>query len=435
MANQRLHLTRHTLGELLDVTRGMSLPGSNYATSGELIRLTLGNFDYSGNGFKENTSKENIYYSGNVPDEFIMKEGDIITPLTEQTPGLLGTTARIPISGKYIQSQDVALITCKQEKLDSLFCYYLVSSSIVKQQLAAGSQQTKIRHTSPDKIKACVVYIPEDLSIQHKIGELLNDVDEKISKNRQAATELAILTKQIFDYWFTQFDFPDKDCNPYKSSGGAMIWNDDLKREIPKGWDSISFGDCICSINTGLNPRKNFKLNTGGKIKYLTVKNLTKDGSLNYASCDLIDEEARSLVHRRSDIKKGDILFASISPLGRCYLIMDTPIDWDINESVFSIRPDKGRISPYFLYLTFMSESFIKKAEGCSAGSVFKGIRIAEIQAMKTILPAKSVLDEFDRTISELFELRERLFEENNNLTSLRDFLLPLFMTGQLSIN
>ena len=151
MANQRVILHRHTLGELLDVTRGMSLPGSNYATSGKLIRLTLGNFDYGGNGFKENTSKDNIYYSGKVPEAFILNVGDIITPLTEQTPGLLGTTARIPQSGKYIQSQDVALITCKPDKLDPLFCYYLVSSSIVKQQLAlldidANQEENNIRN-------------------------------------------------------------------------------------------------------------------------------------------------------------------------------------------------------------------------------------------------------------------------------------------------
>lgn len=435
MANQRILLTRYTLGDLLDVTRGMSLPGSNYATSGELIRLTLGNFDYNGNGFKENTSKENIYYSGVVPNEYIMKAGDIITPLTEQTPGLLGTTARIPVSGKYIQSQDVALITCKPGKLDPLFCYYLVSSSIVKQQLAAGSQQTKIRHTSPDKVKDCVVFIPDDLKVQHEIGEFLNTIDEKISLNRKAATELSSITREIYDYWFTQFDFPNDEGKPYKSSGGEMVWNDDIRRVLPKGWQSITFGDCIESINTGLNPRNNFKLNTGGKIRYLTVKNLTRDGSINFATCDHIDESARTLVHRRSDVKEGDILFASISPLGRCHLISEKPTDWDINESIFSIRPKKEVMPSSYLFLTFTSESFVKKAEGCSAGSVFKGIRIAEIQALKTILPPSSVLEEFDRQVSEQMKLTNNLYSEIRQLSFLREFLFPLFMTGQLSIS
>ena len=94
-------LTKHKLGELLEVTRGMSLPGENYSESGELIRLTMGNFNYTGGGFKENTSKSDIYYIGEVKPEYILKKGDIITPLTEQAIGLLGTTAMIPESGKY----------------------------------------------------------------------------------------------------------------------------------------------------------------------------------------------------------------------------------------------------------------------------------------------------------------------------------------------
>ena len=86
-----------------------------------------------------------------------MKEGDIITPLTEQAIGLLGSTAIIPESGKYIQSQDVAKIVCKEHLLDKDFAFYLISSNLVKQQLSAAAQQTKIRHTSPDKIKDCIV--------------------------------------------------------------------------------------------------------------------------------------------------------------------------------------------------------------------------------------------------------------------------------------
>ena len=119
-----------------------------------------------------------------------MEEGDIITPLTEQAVGLLGSTALIPESGKYIQSQDVAKITCNEKLLDKKFAFYLISSSLVKQQLSAAAQQTKIRHTSPDKIKDCVVWIPE-MSEQRLIGTLLSTIDQKISLNRQVNHYLA----------------------------------------------------------------------------------------------------------------------------------------------------------------------------------------------------------------------------------------------------
>ena len=130
-----MELKKYKLGEILDVTRGASLSGEFYATEGEYIRLTCGNFDYQNNCFKENKSKDNLYYIGDFRPEFLMEKGDIITPLTEQAIGLLGSTAIIPESGKYIQSQDVAKIVCKENLLDKDFAFYLISSNIVKQQL------------------------------------------------------------------------------------------------------------------------------------------------------------------------------------------------------------------------------------------------------------------------------------------------------------
>lgn len=176
-------MKKYKLGELIEVTRGASLNGNYYAVSGKYIRLTCGNFDYRNNSFKENTSKDNLFYIGEFKAEFLLEKGDLITPLTEQAIGLLGSTAWIPESGKYIQSQDIAKITCKEELLDKKFAYYLISSNMVKQQLSAAAQQTKIRHTSPDKIKDCTVWLPS-LEKQKQIGQLLFDLDRKIELNR-----------------------------------------------------------------------------------------------------------------------------------------------------------------------------------------------------------------------------------------------------------
>ena len=184
-------LKKYKLGELIEVKRGCSLPGEFYSTEGELVRLTLGNFDYQNGGFKENTSKNDLYFTGPIKTEFILNEGEIITPLTEQTTGLLGSTAIIPESGKYIQSQDVALIVPDERKLDRDFCYYILPSKIVKQQLAAGAQQTKIRHTTPDRIKDLTVFIPT-LEEQKQIGQLLKIIDRKIAINREINRNLSL---------------------------------------------------------------------------------------------------------------------------------------------------------------------------------------------------------------------------------------------------
>jgi len=189
-------MKKYKLGEIIEVTRGASLCGNYYATSGKYIRLTCGHFDYRNNCFKENTSKDNLYYTGEFRADFLLEKGDLITPLTEQAIGLLGSAAWIPASGKYIQSQDIAKIRCNEELLDKQFAYYLISSNMVKQQLSAAAQQTKIRHTSPDKIKDCTVWLPS-LAEQKHIGQLLSYIDHKIALNRSINHNLATLDRSL----------------------------------------------------------------------------------------------------------------------------------------------------------------------------------------------------------------------------------------------
>ncbi len=279
-------LKKYKLGELIDATRGASLSGEYYSTDGKYVRLTCGNFNYRNNCFKENTSKDNIFYTGNFKREFLLEKNDIITPLTEQAIGLLGSTARIPESGKYIQSQDIALIKCVPGKIDSNFCFYLISSPLVRQQLSAAAQQTKIRHTSPDKIKDCTVWVP-DLDNQRKIGQLLFDIDKKIAVNRQINDNLEAMARQLYDYYFVQFDFPNEEGRPYKSSGGAMVWNEKLNRDIPANWGS-------CELNKWLEIKSGFAFKSetyvpNGKFKVITIKNV-QDHHLDTSSCDYVDE-------------------------------------------------------------------------------------------------------------------------------------------------
>ena len=225
------------------------------------------------------------------------------------------------------------------------------------------------------------------------IAGVLGSLDEKIALNRKKIAELETLAKTIYDYWFVQFDFPDKDGKPYKSSGDKMVWNEQLKREVPEGWEVKPLGSQISSVKTGLNPRDNFVF--GGDINYITVKNLHSDGTIDFRGCDKINELAYAKVHARSDISKGDILFASIAPLGRCHLISEPPKGWDINESVFSIRPNYETSASEYLFAFFRSPYFIAKAEQQATGSIFLGIRVAELMRMPVLKPPFEILRQF----------------------------------------
>ena len=334
-----------------------------------------------------------------------------------------------------VVSTGFATLDVKDEcVVDPYYLYYWLSQESITNTLHTIAQNAVSSYPSinPSDIGDLEIDLPP-INIQRKIGAFLDSLDRKISLNRSINAELERMAKEIYDYWFVQFEFPDEHGRPYKSSGGAMVYNPVLKREVPQGWEVKKVKNVVTHINTGLNPRDNFKLG-GGDIKYITVKNLTLEGNIDFSSCDTIDEEALAKVHNRSNIQKGDILFASISPLGRCFYIDQEPNGWDINESVFAIRPNADEISGKYLYLFLKSQEFVKKAEKSATGSIFLGIRMETLKGIDILLPANDVIKEFDKAMNNIIGKQHQNFDENEHLTKLRDELLPLLMTGQVKI-
>lgn len=420
-----MELKKYKLGEILDVTRGASLSGEFYAPEGEYIRLTCGNFDYQNNCFKENKSKDNLYYTGDFRSEFLMGKGDIITPLTEQAIGLLGSTAIIPESGKYIQSQDVAKIICKEDLLDKDFAFYLISSTLVKQQLSAAAQQTKIRHTSPDKIKDCTVWIPE-LAKQKRIGKLLRSLDRKIELNRAINQNLEAMAKQLYDYWFVQFDFPNEEGKPYKSSGGKMVWNEMLKREIPENWHS----DNICliaDILSGGTPSK--QINEYWNCGHIPFFGPTDyNGSMfQLQTADKITESG--LQHCSSSLfEENTIIITARGSIGKL-VIVGTPMA--MNQSCYALKSKNEE----YEYLYFLTIQLIESLKAKGSGSVFKSIIASDIENTMLCVANKEIISLFCDKVSTVMKQIKKNTQEMIHLTKQRNELLPLLMNGQVLVN
>ena len=411
-------MKKYKLGDLIEVTRGASLSGNYYASSGKYIRLTCGNFDYRNNCFKENTSKDNLYYTGEFRADFLLDKGDLITPLTEQAIGLLGSTAWIPESGKYIQSQDIAKIRCNEELLDKQFAYYLISSNTVKQQLSAAAQQTKIRHTSPDKIKDCTVWLPS-LAKQKQIGLLLFDIDRKIDLNRSINHNLEAMAKQLYDYWFVQFDFPDENGKPYKSSGGKMVWNEKLKREIPVGWSDGQLSG-IANIIMGQSPDGSSYNEVGnGKIFY--------QGSTDFGIRFPSIRQYTTAPTRFA--KKRDILMSVRAPVGATNIANN---DCCIGRGLAALNSKVGSITHLYYIIDGLKTAFDQRN---AAGTTFGSITKDDLFVLPVVVPNTAVLLSFEKVCSAFFEKQMIIGEEIDLLTKLRDSLLPLLMNGQVSIN
>lgn len=151
-------------------------------------------------------------------------------------------------------------------------------------------------------------------------------------------------------------------------------------------WRILKFSDCIKQINTGLNPRKNFSLGHG-KNRYITAKNLTKLGIIDFENCDYIDDKAKQIIHRRSDIQIGDILLSSRAPIGQSHLIKEEPSDYEIGESIFSIRVNKGIVRPDYFCLYLSSDFFVQLAAKNVTGSIIQEIRIGDLINIDVIVP------------------------------------------------
>lgn len=410
-------LTRYKLSQLIEVSRGQSLAGEFYAEQGDVMRLTLANFDYQNGGFKEDVQKSDIYYTGTVKPQCLLNEGDIITPLTEQTPGLLGSTARIPVSGKYVQSGDVALVKCNEELIDPSFCYYLLPSSQVKKQLAAGSQQTKIRHTSPDAIKNCIVDIP-NLDQQRKIGKLLDAITAKIDENRKQNDLLEKLAKQLYDYWFVQFDFPDENGRPYKSSGGAMVYNEQLKREIPEGWEFARLID-IANITMGQSPDGSSYNEKGNGIIFY-------QGSTDFGI--RFPKVRKFTTAPTRYAKEGDILMSVRAPVGATNIASNNCC---IGRGLSAINSKIGSITYIYEIISYFKSKFEQMN---AAGTTFGSITKDDLHELPCIKPKQEVVDAFEAVCSPIFDKQMRIGKEIDKLQSLTDTLLPLLMTGQATL-
>ena len=417
-----MELKKYKIGDLVQVTRGASLGGEFYATQGNYVRLTCGNFDYRNNCFKENQSKDNIYYTGGFKEEFLLEKGDIITPLTEQAIGLLGSTARIPESGKYIQSQDIAKIDCNESLLDKDFAFYLISSAFVKQQLSAAAQQTKIRHTSPDKIKECTVWIPS-LDIQKRIGRILTDIDNKIAINRQINDNLEAMAKQLYDYWFVQFDFPNEEGKPYKSSGGAMVWNEKLKREIPKGWHCGTLLD-IAEYTNGLACQK-YRPTDDNKLPVIKIKEMHDGLSVDteWVKADILD-----------DVKvfDGDVLFSWSASLE---VMLWAYGNGGLNQHIFKVTSKNGYPRSFYFYqLVHYIGVFKQMAE--ARKTTMGHITQDHLRQSTIVLPPDvDIANKLEEKLCPIFDAIVKNSQEIMALTKQRDELLPLLMNGQATVN
>lgn len=197
-------------------------------------------------------------------------------------------------------------------------------------------------------------------------------------------------------------------------------------------WKATSLGEVISRFSTGLNPRQNFRLNNGGNFFYVTIKNFTKGRLFLDENCDAIDEAAFLKINERSDLRKNDILFSSIGRVGDAYLILENPRNWNINESVFTLRPDQSKVTPLMLFYLLTDKSMTDALNQGVTGSTFKSIKQAQLKSIRCLIPDS--LEEQTAIAEALSEIDTELvsIEQRRDKTiALKQGMMQELLTGR----
>lgn len=402
-------MNRYKIGQLLTIKHGFPFKGEFFAQSGEYIILTPANF-YEEGGFKYTIGKEK-FYQGEFPKEYICKKDDLIVAMTQQAEGLLGSTALVPEDDKYLHNQRIGMITVNDKITDKNYVNYLFRTPFVRKQIRDTASGSKVKHTSPEKICEIEVYIPE-IGVQKKIGSLLKALDSKIENNNKINAELELMAKTIYDYWFLQFEFPNEEGKPYKSSGGKMVWNEELKREIPEGWEVTTIGDVtVCHDSKRIPLTGNEREEIKGNIPYYGAT-----GIMGYVNRPIFDGDYVLVAEDGSVMnEKGNPIIQRVS--GKIW----------VNNHAHVLEPIKN----YSCKLLMMILKDIPVA-AIKTGSIQMKINQENLNKVKIL----DIPNEIKKQINKQFETIDKMILENNKenqeLASLRDFLLPLLMNEQV---
>ena len=302
---------------------------------------------------------------------------------------------------------------------DSFFDYVMQGAKGSK--MPRGDKEQILRYEMP--ILSCS---------EESIGTFFLNLDQKIRLNEQINQNLEAMTKQLYDYWFVQFDFPNEEGKPYKSSGGAMVWNETLKRDIPEGWNDCVLGDYIGRITNGLNPRKNFVLGNGNNY-YVTIRSLAGT-TIDWNNCDRCDDEALAKINSRSQLQIGDIIFSAIGTIGRTYYILEEPSNWNISETSFTLRA-KNNVPNDFFYGMLRSNEIQIKSDKAAMGSTLRCLVMDSLCSLLYVKVPEKIMCTFSAKVSPLYRQIHQNNKEIAELTKQRNELLPLLMNGQVSVN
>lgn len=305
--------------------------------------------------------------------------------------------------------------------------YYLKTLRLVEYRSGSAVPTLNRNHIHP--IEIC---IPESLLEQEKITLMLSVLDEKIELNNRMNKVLEEMAQAIFKRWFVDFEFPNESGEPYKSSDGKMGWCEELKKEIPKGWE-VQVLPQVADIIDCLHSKKPDRQKEGRVL--LQVWNIAEAGKLDMSDKYLISEEDYQKWISRIEVKEGDCVITNVGRVGAVAQI-PSKYKFAVGRNMTAVRPHINKISPTFLLEYLLSEEMRKEINSkMDTGTILDSLNVKGIMKLRIILPPFTVIEAFENIVRPIRKKIEDNIKLNFLLSNLRDTLLHKLMSGEIDVS
>ena len=339
-----------------------------------------------------------------------------------------GSLSNIQYSDTPFWTVDTLYYTEINEELVSPYYLYSYLRLLDMSRLDSGTGVPSMTFDSYYNIN---VFLP-NIEEQRRVASILQKIDAKIALNHQINDNLEAMAKQLYDYWFVQFDFPNEEGKPYKSSGGAMVWNEKLKREIPQGWHVLSVNDIAANVR-GVSYTKDDLVNSNNGVLVLRGNNI-QDNHIIYDSN--VAYIPKSFISKEQHIKPLDIIMTMSSGskehIGKSAMFQFASGD---TFGAFLTKFTAKEHCAYLLFNLFNSQYFKAKIKSIACGTGINNLTNQTFDEIYIVMPQDEILLEFDKKQSQIFAEIGLIEKSNVELTKQRDELIPLLMNGQASVN
>ena len=359
---------------------------------------------------------------------FSLKKGYVAFTKDSETRDDIGIPAYIADNlDNTVLGYHCALAKPNADILSGKYLNAFLHSDYIKKYFELNATGSGMRYTLSTETLNNIPILAPSLEMQEFIGNIFSDIDRKICLNRQINDNLEAMAKQLYDYWFVQFDFPNEEGKPYKSSGGAMVYNEKLKREIPQGWHCYELNKWL-EIKSGFAFKSETYISKG-KFKVVTIKNV-QDHHLDTSSCDYVNEIPQGMKEWCS-LSVNDRLISLTGNCGRLCIV--TEKDLLLNQRVGLLACNDEYID--YAYLLLSSEEYQTLSNNLAKGAAQANLSPVDLCKNIAVLPKLDVLEKFNRQIKPIVASYIQNDIQIADLTKQRDELLPLLMNGQATVN